>query len=113
MISKKLQKGRSINASKPVRVLNRLAGSGTMLAWYQDKPVEVLNRPVGSGTLLAWYQDKPIGVLNRPTGSMEISGKRDLVNAPLGTWFNSKICLGLFFMMSLKNNCKMDSDLKN
>ena len=64
MLSKNLQQGSSINASKPVGVFNRLAGSGTMLAWYQDKPVEVLNRPVGSE---------------------EILGKRDLVNALLCT----------------------------
>ena len=66
MLSNNLKKGSLINASKPIRVLNRLAGSGTMLAWYQDKPVAVLNRPAGSG---------------------EISGTRDLVNAPLCTWF--------------------------
>ena len=64
MISKKLQKGRSINASKLV---------------------EVLNRPVGSRAMLAWYQDKPVRVLNRPAGSDAISGKRDLVNALLCT----------------------------
>ena len=66
MLSKILKIGSSINASKPVGVLNRPVGSGAMLAWYQDKPVEVLNRPTGSG---------------------EISGKRDLVNAPLCTLF--------------------------
>ena len=48
MLSKNLTTGSSINASKPVGVLNRLAGSGAMLAWYQDKPAEVLNRPTGS-----------------------------------------------------------------
>ena len=64
MLSKNLQQGSSINESKPVGVLNRLAGSGAMLAWYQDKPVEVLNRLAG----------------NR-----EISGKRDMVNALLCT----------------------------
>ena len=64
MISKNLQQGSSINASKPIRVLNRLAGSGTMLAWYQYKL---------------------IGELNRPAGSREILGKRDMVNAPLCT----------------------------
>ena len=138
ILSKKLQ-GSLINASKPIRVLNRLAGSGTMLAWYQGKPIGVLNRPVGSKwmlsknlqqgssinaskpirvlnmlasneTMLAWYQDKPIGVLNRFTSSGEISGKRALVNAPLGTCVNNKICLGRLFFMSLKNHCKMDLD---
>ena len=64
MLSKNLKQGSLINESKPVGVLNMLAGSGTMLAWYQGKP---------------------IGVLNRPTGSGEISSKRDLVNAPLCT----------------------------
>ena len=64
MLSKNLKQGSSINASKPVEVLNRLAGSETMLAWYQDKPVEVLNRLAGS---------------------REISGKRDPVNALLCT----------------------------
>ena len=58
-----------INASKPTRVLNRLAGSGAMLAWYQDKPVGVLNRPAGSGA---------------------ISSKRDLFNASLCKWFVKK-----------------------
>ena len=66
MLSKNLKIGSSINASKPVGVLNRLTGSGSILAWYQGKPV---------------------GVLNRPTGSEAILGKRDLVNAPLCTWF--------------------------
>ena len=66
MLSKNLQHRSSINASKPVRVLNTLAGSGTMLAWYQGKPIEVLKRPAGSGAIL---------------------GKRDFVNALLCTWF--------------------------
>ena len=52
MVSKNLTTGSSINASKPVGVLNKLTGSGAMLAWYQDKPVEVLNRPAGSGAIL-------------------------------------------------------------
>ena len=43
--------GSLINASKLVGVLNRLAGSGGMLAWYQDKPIEVLNRLAGSGAV--------------------------------------------------------------
>ena len=64
MLSKNLKHGSLINASKPVRVLNRLAGNGTMLAWYQGKPVGVLNKPDDSGA---------------------ISGKRDLVNTPLCT----------------------------
>ena len=64
MLSKKLQQGSSINASKPTGLLNRLAGSGTMLAWYQGKPVGVLNRLADSGA---------------------IPGKRDLVNALLCT----------------------------
>ena len=64
ILSKNSKHGSSINASKPIGVLNRLAGSGTMLAWYQDKPIRVLNRPAGSG---------------------EMSGKRDLVNALLYT----------------------------
>ena len=54
MLSKNLKPGSSINASKPAGVLNRLTGSGT---------------------ILAWYQDKPIGVLNRLASSREISGK--------------------------------------
>ena len=66
MLSKNLKQGSLINASKPVGVLNKLTGSGTMLAWYQDKPVRVLNSPAGSGAIL---------------------GKRDLVNALLCTWF--------------------------
>ena len=60
--------------------------------------------------MLAWYQDKPVGVLNRPTRRGAVSGKRDLVNAPLGTWFIGQICLGLLFMISLKNNYKMALD---
>ena len=48
MLSKNLTIGSSINASKPVGVLNRLATSRTILAWYQDKPAEVLNRIAGS-----------------------------------------------------------------
>ena len=51
MLSKNLTTRSSINASKPVGVLNRLAGNGTMLAWYQDKPDGVLNRPTGSGKI--------------------------------------------------------------
>ena len=64
MLSNNLKQGSSINASKPVGVLNRLTGSGTMLAWYQGKPAMVLNRHDGSGA---------------------IPGKRDLVNALLCT----------------------------
>ena len=48
MLSKNLITGSSINASKHVEVLNRIAGSRAMLAWYQDKPIGVLNRPAGS-----------------------------------------------------------------
>ena len=66
MLSNNLKQGSLINASKPVEVLNRLAGSETMLAWYQDKPIGVLNRPARSG---------------------EISVKIDMVNAPLCTLF--------------------------
>ena len=51
MLSKNLTTGSSINASKLTEVLNRLTGSGAMLAWYQDKPVGVLNRPAGSGAI--------------------------------------------------------------
>ena len=51
----------------------------------------MLNRLTGSGAMLAWYQDKPVGVLDRPADSEEISGKRDLVNAPLCTWFGKMI----------------------
>ena len=48
--------------------------------------------------MLAWYQGKPLEVLNRPTGSGAISGKRDLVNAPLGTWFNKKnMCMPIVY----------------
>ena len=64
MLSKKLQHRSSINASRPIGVLNKLAGRGTMLAWYQGKPIRVLNMPTSSG---------------------EILGRRDLVNAPLCT----------------------------
>ena len=64
MLSKKSKHGSSINASKPVVVLNRLTGNRAMLAWYQGKPVKVLNRPAGNGA---------------------IPGKRDLVNALLCT----------------------------
>lgn len=40
MLSKKNSKhGSSINANKPVGVLNRLAGSETMFACYQGKPI--------------------------------------------------------------------------
>ena len=70
MLSENSKHRSSVNASKPIGVLNKLAGSGTMLAWYQGKPV---------------------GVLNRPTGSQAILGKRDLVNAPLCTWFRKMI----------------------
>ena len=70
MLSKNLIIGSSINAIKPVGVLNKLAGSRAMLAWYQDKHVEVMNRPIGSGA---------------------ISSKIYLVNAPLGTWFKRKM----------------------
>ena len=52
-----------------------------------SKPVGVLNRLTDIGAMLAWHQDKPVRVLNRPAGSKEILGKRDLVNAPLCTWF--------------------------
>ena len=52
MLSKNLKTGSSIDESKPTGVLNRLAGSGTILAWYQDKHVEVLNRPTGNGAIL-------------------------------------------------------------
>ena len=45
--------------------------------------------------MLAWYQDKPAEVLNRLAGSGAISGKRDLVNAPLGTWFERKMIIYL------------------
>ena len=39
MLSKNLTAGSSINASKLVEVLNRLAGSGVMVTWNQDKPM--------------------------------------------------------------------------
>ena len=87
MLSKNLQHGSSINASKPVGVLNNLTRSGTILAWYQDKPIGVLNMLVGSGTMLAWYQGKLVGVLNMLANSGEILGKIDMVNTPLCTWF--------------------------
>ena len=77
MLSKNLTTGSSINASKPIGVLNRLTRSRDMLAWYQDKPVVVLKRPAGSGSMLSNIlkqgssinASKPIGVLNRPIGS--------------------------------------------
>ena len=70
MLSKNLKQGSLINASKPVGVLNRLAGSRIMLPCYQDNP---------------------FGVLNRPAGREAISGKRDLVKAPLCRWFGKMI----------------------
>ena len=66
MLSKNLKQGSLINAIKPIGVLKTLTGSGIMLAWYQDKRTRVLSKHAGIG---------------------EISGKRDLVNAPLFTWF--------------------------
>ena len=74
-------------------MLNRPAGSESMLRnnlkpgslINASKPTGVLNRLTGSGTMLAWYQDKPVGVLNMSAGNGEISGKRDLVNALLCT----------------------------
>ena len=51
MLRNNLKPGSSINASKPAGVLNRLAGRGTILAWYQDKPARVLNRLAGSGAI--------------------------------------------------------------
>ena len=51
MLRNNLKLGSLINASKPAMVLNRLAGSGTILAWYQDKPVGVLNRITSSGVI--------------------------------------------------------------
>ena len=52
MLRNNLKPGRSINASKPAEVLNRLAGSRTILAWYQDKPTGVLNRLASNGAIL-------------------------------------------------------------
>ena len=66
MLSNIFKQGSPVSASKLIRVLNMLTGSGAMLAWYQDKPVKVLNRPAGSGA---------------------ISGKRGMVNELLCTWF--------------------------
>ena len=51
MLSKNLITGSSINASKSIGILNMLAGSEAMLAWYQDKPVGVLNRLAGGGAI--------------------------------------------------------------
>ena len=48
MLSKNIITRSLINASKPIGVLNRLAGSGAMLAWYQEKPVGVLNMPASN-----------------------------------------------------------------
>ena len=70
-----------------------LAGSGSMLSNIfkqgslvsASKPVGVLNKHAGNGAMLAWYQDKPTKVLSRPAGAL--SGKRGLVNALLCTWF--------------------------
>ena len=78
---------------KPAGVLNKIAGSRSLLiknSKYRSsinasKPIEVLNRLASSGTMLAWYQGKPIGVLNKPAGSGAIPGKGDLVNALLCT----------------------------
>ena len=65
MLGNILKQGSSVNASKPVGVLNMPASSGAMLTWYQDKHAGVLNRLADSGAIL---------------------GKRDMVNAPLYTW---------------------------
>ena len=48
--------------------------------------------------MLTCYQDKPIEVLNRPAGSGTISGKIDMVNAPLFTSFteNDRTCKYMF-----------------
>ena len=78
---------------KPTEVLNRPAGSESMLSnnlkqkisINASKPIRVLNNLVGSGTMLAWYQGKPVEELNRPIGSRAIPSKRDLVNALLCT----------------------------
>ena len=51
MLSKNLTTGSSINGSKPVGVLNKLVGSGVMLAWYQDKPIGLLSKPTRSGEI--------------------------------------------------------------
>ena len=67
MLSKIINKGSLVNTSKPIRVLNRLTGSGAMLVWYQGKPVEVLNML---------------------TGSEVIPGKRDIINTLLCIWLN-------------------------
>ena len=64
-------------------MLNNIFKQGILVS--VSKPVEVLNRLVGSGTMLAWYQGKSVGVLNRDAGSRAIPGKRDLVNALLCT----------------------------
>ena len=72
-----------INGSKSTRVLNRLASRGSMKSTKlksgssinASKPLEVLNRLVGTWIILAWYQDKPAGVLNRIARSRAISGK--------------------------------------
>ena len=69
MLSNIWKQGSSVNASNPVGVLKRPTGSGAMIASYQDKLAELMNRPSGSGA---------------------ISGKRDLVNAPLCTWLVKK-----------------------
>ena len=51
MLRNNLKLGSSINVSKSVGVLNRLPGSETILAWYQDKSARVLNKPARSGAI--------------------------------------------------------------
>ena len=67
MPSKIINKGSSVNTSKPVGVLNMLTGSRAMLVWYQGKPIGVLNRLAGSGA---------------------IPGKREIINTLLCIWLN-------------------------
>ena len=75
----------------------------------------MLNKNIITGSSI--NASKPVGVLNRPDGSRAISGKRDLVNAPLYTWFGKMIIylkyriyintyVGQLFMMSIENGCK-------
>ena len=81
---------------KPIGVLNRFAGSGSMPSKIINKGsfvntsklVRELNRLFGDGAMLVWYQGKPIEVLNRLTSRGAIPGKRDIINTLLCIWLN-------------------------
>ena len=89
---------------KPVGVLNRNAGSGSMPSKIinkgslvnTSKPAEVLNRLTGSVAMLVWYQGKPIGLLNRLASRRAIPGKRDIINILLCIWLNQTKTLSTY-----------------